>query len=384
MGTGTQRSVVQAAAVVAGITVTVAVVRLNRRKQQAKAFVDRLVSRGEGQVHIAHPGTTAQKIAALCSGGKDSLAITADWDRTLTGGKSVSSHGVLETCPALGESFRKESSANTAKYLPMEQDPNLTMQEKLPHMQTWYRLNHKAIIKCGVARSMLETAVSMSLSSKKLFLRDGALDFIGAANDAGVPLLIFSAGLADVIEEVLVQRAAPAIVAPGSSVSVVSNRMIWSATKGASDAQLVDFSEPLIHMFNKKMQAVPPSMQPHKPVGWTSSGDGSSSGGDRSSSSGSGSGSGSSSSNGGGGGSNSRQRPRRHALLLGDGLGDAGMVDGALAAPDTVLRVGFLNYQDYEKHLAKYEKAFDIVLIGPAGDQDMRVPQEILDLVVSG
>ena len=60
------------------------------------------------------------------------------------------------------------------------------------------------------------------------------------------------------------------------------------------------------------------------------------------------------------------------------------MVDGALAAPDTVLRVGFLNYQDYEKHLAKYEKAFDIVLIGPAGDQDMRVPQEILDLVVSG
>ena len=70
---------------------------------------------------------------------------------------------------------------------------------------------------------------------------------------AGIPFLIFSAGLADVIQEVLtqVQGTGDAPVKqtrPGQRI--VSNRMLWSG------GILTGFSEPLIHMFNKNQSQV--------------------------------------------------------------------------------------------------------------------------------
>jgi len=68
------------------------------------------------------------------------LAITTDFDRTLTSGKSCSSHGVLEGSTTLTK-YREilgETKANTAKYLPIEIDPALTIEQKLPHMREWY------------------------------------------------------------------------------------------------------------------------------------------------------------------------------------------------------------------------------------------------------
>ena len=83
--------------------------------------------------------------------------------------------------------------------------------------------------------------------------------------------------------------------------------------------ELVGFSEPLIHMFNKNQSSVPVGDQ--------------------------------------------KRFARKHALLLGDGLGDAAMVDGAASPPTEVLRVAFLNHADAAPHAKAYSAAFDVIVL---------------------
>lgn len=52
---------------------------------------------------------------------------------------------------------------------------------------------------------------------------------------------------------------------------------------------------------------------------------------------------------------------RRNVLLLGDSIGDLGMIEGF--EYETLLKVGFLNF-DYDKLREEYKRNFDIVLEG--------------------
>ena len=54
------------------------------------------------------------------------------------------------------------------------------------------------------------------------------------------------------------------------------------------------------------------------------------------------------------------------------------MLDGAANPPAHILRIGFLNYADPEKHIAKYAKVYDIVLLG---DKSMDPVNAVLDAV---
>lgn len=117
---------------------------------------------------------------------------------------------------------------------------------------------------------------------------------------------MFSAGLRDVIEEALALATGEALT---STTLVVSNRMLWS---NGSDAKLIGFSEPLIHMFNKNQSAVPLNIQkryvqrPFLPQAPPNS-------------------------------LCSASVARRNAILLGDGIGDVTMIDGARNPPKVVL-----------------------------------------------
>lgn len=82
----------------------------------------------------------------------------------MTTGSSLSSHGVVEQIDRIDAAFRRAMVANTAKYLPIEQDPALTIKQKLPHMRDWYRLNHKAFVDCGITRGMLQDATRAAIT----------------------------------------------------------------------------------------------------------------------------------------------------------------------------------------------------------------------------
>jgi hypothetical protein len=74
-------------------------------------------------------------------------------------------------------------------------------------------------------------------------LRGGVAEMFELLQQGGVPLLVFSAGIANVIAEVFKQKLEFPLV---ESTHIISNWMLFDDTQTH-----VGFSQPLIHMFNK-------------------------------------------------------------------------------------------------------------------------------------
>ena len=359
---------------------------LNSPPMRAKALLTVLTG-GSEKFLCSRPSVVLSKLSALLEGGSGNLCVVSDFDRTITALNSRSSHGVVEQVDVIKThpGFSEVVTANSKHYYPIEVDPKLSIQEKLPFMVEWYtkvsarlrqgvplrhdvpsgaslrvspfspsagdiyvvralclheRLssplkpaslflslslppslptylftnsttlkNHAEMCKVGITKGMITEVVE---SGGGVTMRDGADEVIDVIEKNGVPLLIFSAGLADVIEEVLQWKLRRRL---GSKTKVVSNRMIFD-----KENVLVGVSEPLIHMFNKNLGAVPQELQPK----------------------------------------------RKNVLLLGDGMGDVTMADGGSAQLETVLKIGFLNKQVQENH-EKYDQAYDILITDDSG-----------------
>ncbi|CAJ1451086.1 unnamed protein product, partial [Effrenium voratum] len=164
-------------------------------------------------------------------------------------------------------------------------------------MSEWYGQVHELMLKESVTKDNIAGAVS---GCKTIRLRDGMLDLLQACqtHDPVIPVIIMSAGLGDVIEEFL--RQVPFEL--GASTHIVSNRMAFDAA-----GRLVEFSEPLLHMFNKTAAFFPEATK-------------------------------------------ELVKGRRFCMLFGDGVGDSTMADG--------LEVETL------KASQTFQQKFDVVVTG--------------------
>lgn len=54
-------------------------------------------------IKIKNAALVQQKLSVLLAGGTSNLAIVADFDRTMSGAKSLSAHGVLERVDVIEE-----------------------------------------------------------------------------------------------------------------------------------------------------------------------------------------------------------------------------------------------------------------------------------------
>jgi len=68
---------------------------------------------------------------------------------------------------------------------------------------------------------------------------------------------------------------------------------------------------------------------------------------------------------------------RKNVLLLGDGLGDLGMIDGF--SYDNIIKIGFLN-ENIEERIGEYKKKFDIVI---TNDYGMKYVNKLLKEITS-
>ncbi|KAA0187303.1 Cytosolic 5' nucleotidase III [Fasciolopsis buskii] len=273
------------------------------------------------QIHLGDVERTWSKLESMRSAGPDSLEVISDFDHTMSkfrenGVKIPSCHGIFEMDPEVTESTRNKLKALTERYLPIEFDPVLPVEDKIPHMIDWWSTAHQIIVDCGLHRKALQKTVCEC----NLVLRDKVKEFTDLLSQNHIPLLIFSAGLGDVIQ-LLLQRFSM----DTNNVRVVSNFMRFN-----NEDILVGFEEPIIHTFNKTAASIPEF-----------------------------------------GIAGGAATPRRTCvLLLGDSTGDVHMADGATVDdPEgvcgTVLRIGFLNDQ-VEKNLDVYKSLYDIVLVDHA------------------
>lgn len=290
-------------------------------------------------VRMRDANSVATKLEAMAAVGPQKFMAVSDFDFTLSryhnsnGDKCYSTHGLFsQIAEDTDPEFAKQIHDLRQKYIQIEYCPEMKMEQKIPYMESWWKESHELIVQHKPTKELLRKAVKRT---ERIRLRDGCADFLWALNRAQVPLVLFSAGIGQIIEYVLRYQANHRQLeaeACGRSlldnIHIISNFMLFD-----DDDVCTGFTDPLIHTFNKNRTVV----QQEAPFFH-------------------------------------KIADRTSVLLLGDSLGDIHM-DVGIEKETVVLKIGYLNF-DIDSLLDRYLDEYDIVLVD---DQSMDVPNRILE-----
>ncbi|XP_038845115.1 cytosolic 5'-nucleotidase 3-like [Salvelinus namaycush] len=273
-------------------------------------------------VCMRDPQRVEEIIKAMQKAGTSKIQVISDFDMTLTrfaynGKRCPTSHNILDNSKLISEECKAQLKDLRNTYYPIEIDSKRTAEEKLPLMVEWWTKAHTLLVQQRIRKDLLQDVVKES----DAMLREGYQLFFGHLQEHSIPLLIFSAGLGDVLEEVIRQAG---VFHP--NVKVFSNYMDFDET-----GVLKAFKEELIHIYNKREGALLNT------------------------------------------GHFQELKSRHNILLVGDSLGDLTMADG-VHSMENILKIGFLN-DKVEERKTSYLNAYDIVLVK---DETMEVPNALL------
>jgi len=265
----------------------------------------------------------------MVEGGRHRLQFVVDFDMTLTkshrDGLPVDcSWGVMENSPLLPSDYTSRSGALKQKYLPIEHNPDMSVEEKLPHIVEWYEKTNELLQICGLKKNMIPKMVEGS----SVQLRDDTDLLLRRLQDDKIPVLVLSAGCGDLVEAILERFRLMS-----ENVKVVSNFLAYD-----TEGNVTGIAGDMVHLFNKNENAVHDS--PYF----------------------------------------KRLEGRSNVVLMGDSLGDLQMAQG-VPDQEALLKIGFLNDRTgHPTRLEKYMDAFDIVLID---DQTMDVANWLLTKIAT-
>jgi len=257
----------------------------------------------------------ANLINSIVSDGAKQLHIVADFDMTLTtywvhdskgqAVRNASSHAIVMESPLFPEWAVKETNHLFRAFYPIEIDPQIPREKKLRAMEQWWEKAHVILEKSGIRDDTIRTMVEQS----GIVMREGAREFMmETCKNANIPIIVFSAGLANVIEYVFQRHD---LLAP--HIHIISNRIIFQ------DGVICRVDpDPPIHVLNKSEASLL-----HLP-------------------------------------DHDALEGRPNVILMGDAAGDIHMADGI--DHKHKLSIGFLHVK-VEANLPLYLETFDIVLL---------------------
>ncbi|KAM7122732.1 cytosolic 5'-nucleotidase 3A isoform X1 [Mycteria americana] len=277
-------------------------------------------------VHIKDPGRVEEIICGLIKGGAAKLQIITDFDMTLSrfsynGKRCPTCHNIIDNSKLITEECRKKLLQLKETYYAIEIDPSLTIEEKYPYMVEWYNKSHALLIEQGLQKDKLAETVRES----DVMLKEGYENFFDKLSEHNIPVFIFSAGIGDILEEVIHQAGVY-----HSNVKVVSNFMDFD-----ENGILKGFKGELIHVYNKHDGALK-NTEYFKQL-----------------------------------------KDNSNIILLGDSQGDLSMADG-VANVEHILKIGYLN-DKVDELLEKYMDSYDIVLVK---DESLEVANSILQKIL--
>ncbi|KAM7176871.1 LOW QUALITY PROTEIN: cytosolic 5'-nucleotidase 3A [Macrochelys suwanniensis] len=297
-----------------------------QKKQECPKLNAQMPEFQKKTVHIKDPGRVEEIICGLIKGGAAKLQIITDFDMTLSrfsynGKRCPTCHNVLDNCKLITEECRKKLLQLKETYYAIEIDPDLTIEEKYPYMVEWYNKSHTLLVEQGLQKDKFAEIVRES----DVMLKEGYENFFDKLNEHNIPVFIFSAGIGDILEEVIHQAGVY-----HSNVKVVSNFMDFD-----ENGVLKGFKGELIHVYNKHDGALK-NTEYFKQL-----------------------------------------KDNSNVVLLGDSQGDLTMADG-LANVEHILKIGYLN-DKVEELLEKYMDSYDIVLVK---DESLDVANSILQKIL--
>lgn len=259
--------------------------------------------------------------------GVEKIHVISDFDRTLTkafvnGKKTHSLISILRDGNYLTKDYAKKAHALFDKYHPIEIDTKISLEEKRKSMEEWWRTHFKLLIKSGLNRTDLKKVVD----SGKIKFRNYLFDFLDILNKHKIPLIIFSSvGLGGEPLSMLFEKENKLT----NNIHIVSNSYRWD-----KDGNAVSVKEPIIHILNKSAIVI------HRFPFFN------------------------------------EIKDRKNVILLGDGLGDLGMIEGF--EYDNLIKIGFLN-ENIEENLEIYKKNFDVVILN---DSDMNFVNKLIKEII--
>ena len=243
--------------------------------------------------------------------GKEKFHVLADFDRTLTqtfvdGEKIPSIISELRKGDYISKEYAQKAQAFADKYHPIEFDPNISINEKKGKMHEWWTSHFDLLIKSGLNKSHIERIINEG----KIRFREGAEEFLDFLYEKNVPLVILSsAGLGGDSISMFLEKYNKLY----DNVHIISNSYEWDLKGNA-----IGFKKPIIHVMNKDETILKDFPEIFN-----------------------------------------RIKDRKNVLLLGDSLGDLGMVKGF--DYNNLIKVGFLN-DKVEENLKKYKENFEVII----------------------
>uniref|UniRef100_A0A8D3DBR9 5'-nucleotidase n=1 Tax=Scophthalmus maximus TaxID=52904 RepID=A0A8D3DBR9_SCOMX len=300
-----------------GVVLAQYIVAKKKRAGKKTRIIEMMPQFEKTTVHMRDPERVEQIICGLIKGGASKLQVEHGTSSPFNGKRCPTCHNIIDNCKLVTEECRQKLLQLKNKYYPIEIDPNLTMEEKYPFMVEWYFKSHTLLVEQRIEKDKLPEVVRS--------LTEGYEQFFDRLQQHDVPVFIFSAGLGDVLEEIIRQAG---VYHP--NVKVVSNFMDFD-----DNGVLKGFKGELIHVYNKHDGALR-NTEYFKQL-----------------------------------------KEYCNIILMGDSLGDLSMADGAPSV-ENILKIGFLN-DKVEERLDKYLDSYDIVLVK---DETLEVPNAILQKVL--
>ncbi len=275
-----------------------------------------------GRVYFHNKELLKQKIRELKSQGLDKLHVVSDFDRTLTkcffdGKKILSPIALIREGGYLTKDYPKKAFALFNKYHPIEVDDSLDYNYKSAKMQEWWEAHEKLLIKSGMNKKVIDDIL---VRYPRIF-REGVDYFLDYLNSHKIPLLIFSSGVGNFIEGYLKKQNKLT-----SNIHILSNTFVFD-----SKGYATGYKNKIIHVMNKSETKIEDKKY------------------------------------------RNLVSQRNNVILLGDSLGDLGMVSDLNT--NLIIKIGFLN-EDVENKLELYKSKFDVVI---TNDGSMNYVNKLLD-----
>lgn len=276
---------------------------------------------------ISNPTKLEDLKKSISEDRTEKLYVLADFDRTLTnsfvdGEKVPSLISILRDGNYLTSDYVQKAHDLYNKYYPIEIDPNIPIKEKKKAMNEWWTTHFDLLIKSGLDKKDIEDVVR----SKKIKFRNGFSDFINILKENNIPLIIMSScGLGSNAISMCLKQEGELY----DNIHIISNLCEWD-----ENGQAISFKKPIIHVMNKDETVIQnfPAFEIIK--------------------------------------------NRKNVLLLGDSLGDIGMVEGL--DYNHLIKIGFLD-ENVEKNLESFKANYDVLILN---DSSMDYINELLREII--
>ena len=265
-------------------------------------------------LHISFPESTQTKIDFL-NQHKDQFHIVVDFDGTLTqyfdhNGKSRPSIiSLLYNEWILDDDYSKQAQALFDHYVKIEHDATLSLEIRQQAMENRWTEHKELLMKKWLNYHHLEQITTMD----RIVMRSGTDILLKRLHEENIPLIIFSASGVGV-DSIWLLLKHRWLDFP--NISIISNKLYRD-----ENGTMIGYSKPVIHSLNKT-ESVLWENNEYKNI-------------------------------------QEQIKNRPHAIVIGDGLHDAEMVDQR--ENRTLLTLGLCN-DKVEERLEKYSDAFDIVI----------------------